>query len=411
MSIDTIIVGAGLSGLACAKFLVENGHTCRILEAAERPGGRIRTDVVDGFRLDRGFQVFLTAYPEAQNVLDYQSLNLKKFKSGALIRYEEEFCRVSDIIRHPADLPGNLFTKAASLADKLKIASLRSEVGRQSLEAIEQSENVTTAERLKQYGFSSRIISSFFRPFFGGVFLEPELQTSRRMFDFVFKMFAEGDATVPAKGMEEIPKQLAANLPAGTIQCDATVASVSSNRVVLESGESFDGKNVVIATDQNSSNRLLDSQSCDQCGVTCLYFAADHSPISEPILVLNGDELDGPINNLCVPTDVSDDYSADNRSLISISVLGTGFDVEQLTGRVLDQAKTWYGNQVEQWKFLKSYEIPSALPNQSCANLDTVQKPLVPQNGIFRAGDYLHYASIQGALESGRKIGQAIAGL
>ncbi|MEM9409589.1 MAG: NAD(P)/FAD-dependent oxidoreductase [Planctomycetota bacterium] len=408
---DAIIVGAGLSGLACARTLIEAGKSCKIFEASDRVGGRIKTEVVDGFRLDHGFQVFLTAYPEAQRVLDFKALNLKQFKSGALIRYDGNFCRVSDIIRHPADLPGNLFTKAASLADKLKIASLRLELGKKSLEEIETAENCTTRERLKSFGFSNRIIQSFFRPFFGGVFLESDLLTSRRMFDFVFKMFAEGYATVPALGMEEIPKQMAGQLPGDVVKLNSPVSTVSAEQVVLENGETHQAKSIIVATNQPDSNQLVNSDSNPSCGVTCLYFAADQSPISEPILVLNGDELDQPINNLCVPTDVSNEYSTGNRSLISITVLGSDHDIERLTKDVISQAEDWYGAQANDWEFIRAFEIKHALPSQTCDHLETVQKPLSPIDGVYRIGDYLNYASIQGAMETGRKLGEKLAAI
>ncbi len=406
--IDVLIVGGGLAGLACAAELMKRNKSFRVLEASSEVGGRVKTDLVDGFRLDRGFQVFLTAYPEAQNVLDYSSLNFKKFKSGALIRFGGEFCRISDVVRHPGDLPGNLFSKAASISDKLKIASLRSEVAKLTIDEISQLKNVTTRQRLEAFGFSDRIIGSFFRPFFGGVFLESELNTSRRMFDFVFKMFAVGDVVVPEMGMGEISKQMAAALPADSIELNCTVKRLAEDHIEIVDGRMISANQIIVATDQRGASNLLEREPVRSCGVSCLYFAANQSPVNEPIIVLNGDELDAPINNLCCLSDVSTNYAPDGQALISVSVLGVDHG-ESLLDRVKEQAKQWFGRQAETWRHLKTYEIRDALPSQQCDRLEPVQKPITSNTGVVRCGDYLDFASIQGALQTGRAAAEAIS--
>lgn len=404
---EVLIIGAGLAGLSCGVELTKRGKSFKILEAGEDVGGRVQTDVVDDFRLDRGFQIFLTAYPEAQRVLDYEALNLKRFKSGALVRYGGKFCRISDVIRHPADLPGTLFSRAASIGDKLKIASLRNQLGKRSIAEIAQAKNITTRQRLIQFGFSDKVIGAFFRPFFGGVFLESQLQTSRRMFDFVFKMFAAGHAAIPALGMGEIPKQLASRLPETAIELNCRVKRFSKGEVETQAGQVISAENVVVAVQQNAARQLVGDQAVKSCSVTCLYFIADQSPIGEPILVLNGDEFDGPINNLCVPSDVSGDYAPAGQALVSATVLGAGH-AEGLVDRVLEQATHWYGDQVRGWRHLKTYEIEHALPLQGCEQLETVYRSVRSDSGVVYCGDYLSFASIQGAMETGRLAAEAV---
>lgn len=404
---DYIIVGAGISGLSCALSLASQGRTFRIFEASDSVGGRARTDEQDGFLLDRGFQVFLTAYPEARRLLDYQALEFRKFKSGALIRHSGQFCRVSDVVKHPADLPGNLFSKAATLLDKLKINSLRKQLATLSIEEIANSENKTSYQRLQEFGFSEKVINSFFRPFFGGVFLEKELATSRRMLDFVFKMFAEGEAVIPSRGMGEIARQMASKLPDGTIQFNCPVRDVSTNRIVCGNGDEYSAGKVIVATDQNSAFQFNSKIENQNNGVTCLYFSAPVSPVKEPILVLNGDGK-GPINNLCVPSDVAPSYAPNGKSLISISVIEKE-KASDLVSRVLQQAVDWYGNQVDSWEHIRTYEIPFALPNQSAQRLDPVAKAPTNSDKIFYCGDYQNFASIQGAMESGRKTAEHLA--
>ena len=192
-AVDVVVIGAGLAGLTCALRLCEAGRTVRVIEAGDAVGGRVRTDRQDGFLLDRGFQVFLTSYPEAHRWLDYQALGLSSFRAGALVRYGGRFHRFVDPWRSPRDLLAVTLSPVASWMDKLKVARLRHQVCRGSLEALYQRPEQTTAQALRDAGFSDRIVERFFRPFLGGVFLDRELSTSSRMFEFVFRMFSLGE--------------------------------------------------------------------------------------------------------------------------------------------------------------------------------------------------------------------------
>lgn len=407
---EVLIVGGGLAGLCCARRLDQAGISCRILEAADEAGGRARTDELDGFQLDRGFQVLLTAYPEANQTLDYEQLQLKCFEPGALVRYQGKFHRFADPWRRPRHLVGTALSPVASLADKLRVARLRSRVCRGSLEELYERPEKTTLARLRDEGFSDRIIQRFFRPFLGGVFLERELNTSSRMFEFVFRMFAKGDAAVPANGMGAISAQIAEQLPAGTIRTNSQVNQVKSNLVRLENGEELTAAKVVVACEAPAAAKLL-GEDCSQKarGVTCIYFAADKPPIEEPILVLNG-EGKGPINNLCVPSQAAPSYAPRDRSLISVSVLENTVAEYQgdLKNEVLDQLQDWFGSVVNHWDHLRTYQIPYALPNQSPPALSPVEKSVNRDDGIIVCGDYLNTASIQGAMISGRRAAESL---
>src|SRR3954470_6592948 len=218
---QVVIIGAGVAGLCCALRLQDKNIPCVVLEASDAPGGRVRTDKVDGFLLDRGFQVLLTAYPEAQSLLDYKALRLRTFAPGALVRVQGKLHRVSDPFRQPWTLPSTLLAPIGNLADKLAVARLRSQVRTGPLEAIWTRPETSSLEALRDFGFSPRIIDSFFRPFCGGIFLETELATSSRLLEFVFRMLSEGWAALPAAGMGAIPAQLAARLAPGTIRAGA----------------------------------------------------------------------------------------------------------------------------------------------------------------------------------------------
>ncbi len=400
---EVVIVGAGLAGLCCARVLHRAGVPFTLIDSADAVGGRIRTDVVDGFRLDRGFQVFLPSYPEAKAVLNYPALQLKSFEPGSLVRLGGKFHELSDPWRRPIAGVLSAFSPVGSLSDKLKIAKLRADVLRGSVEDKFTQPETTTLAALQGRGFSPNIIERFFRPFLGGIFLDPSLSTSSRMFEFVFRMFTTGLASLPALGMEEIPKQLAHDLPQDSIRLKTTVTQLTETTLTLASGETISPKTVVLAGQH--SNRLLGDVTLPQpCGVTCLYFRMARTSQSKPILVLNGDGT-GPINNLCVPSTVCPRYAPAGSHLLSVTVLGAnhGPDLEQ---QVRKQLKSWYGDEASTWAHLRTYTIPFALPTQH--HIEPAEAPAKVRPGVFVCGDHRHTASINGAMVSGRLAGEAV---
>src|ERR1700741_3828513 len=220
---DVLIIGAGLAGLACARHLADAGVSFQIIEASDGIGGRVRTDKVEGFLLDRGFQVLLTAYPEAQRTLDYYALDLKKFAPGAFSWFAGRLNKLVDPWRTPGAWSEALRSDFGGFFDKLRIVRLRSSLRNTSIDRIFKRPERSTKDSLVAAGFSEEFVHRFFRPFFGGIFLDGELKSSSRMFEFVFKMLSEGDIAVPTRGMGAIPAQLAAKLPAGTGQLHARV--------------------------------------------------------------------------------------------------------------------------------------------------------------------------------------------
>ncbi|MFT5375826.1 MAG: phytoene dehydrogenase-like protein [Candidatus Latescibacterota bacterium] len=400
---DVIIIGAGVAGLCCARHLHECGIECLLLESSDAVGGRVRTDLVDGFLLDRGFQVLLTAYPEARRVLDYEALDLKPFYPGALVRCASQFARMADPFRQPLAGILGLFNPVGTLADKLRMAGLRQRVRRGSHEDLLRQPEQTTLAALQAEGFSPQIIERFFRPFLGGIFLENGLETASGLFDFVFRMFSTGHAALPACGMGAISAQLAAGLPNDWVRTNSRVEAVVGHRLHLADGETLEAKAVVIAAEEPAAARLLGLDSSGSREVTCLYFAAEVPPVIDPILVLNGTGA-GPINNLCVPSQVAPDYAPANEALVSVTVLGAASaDTERAVRR---QLVDWYGNQVEMWRLLQTYYIPHALPKQ---------RPFLPLDQSARTGEQLYIcgdhrasASLQGAMYSGRKVAELI---
>jgi phytoene dehydrogenase-like protein len=266
----------------------------------------------------------------------------------------------------------------------------------------------TSLQALHDAGFSESMIERFFRPFLGGIFLDSELSTSSRMLNFVFRMFSLGNACLPAEGMEAIPRQLAAALPSDSIRLGTRVAQVGPGSVTLATGEELRARSVVVAVEGRMAAELLgDAISPAGQGTTCLYFSAARSPITQPLLVLNGDGR-GPINNLCVPTVAAPSYGPGDKSLVSVTVLGTGNDPDRLLTDVRAQLIEWFGTAVQEWHHLRTYSIPYALPTQRPPALSVPERHVRWQPGIYVCGDHRDNASIQGAMVSGRRAAEAI---
>lgn len=410
---DAIIVGAGLAGLVCALELQTRAVDALILDASDAPGGRVRTDEVDGFLLDRGFQVLLTAYPEARRHLDYNALDLKHFYPGALVRADGKLRRLADPLRKPSDLVESIFSPVATLSDKVKIAELILKLKSGPLERLFDEPEVETIDYLTEHGFSQKVIERFFRPFFGGVFHDRDLRKSSRMFRFVMRMFAEGDASIPARGMGQIPAQLASRLKPGTLRLNARVVSIDNGAVTLDTGEILRAREVIVATEGPEACRLLGDAlpPVQSNSVTCLYFAAEHSPIDEPALVLNGEgdgSGGGPVNNLCVPSMLSRHYAPSGAHLVSASVIGNPSDNDKsLETAARAQLTGWFGDDVAKWRHLRTYRIEHAQPALIPPAIDPHVRASRVAPGLHTIGDHRATSSINGAMLSGRLCAEA----
>lgn len=405
---DVLIIGAGLAGLCCARRLQQAGVGFQIVEASDGVGGRVRTDEVDGFLLDRGFQVLLTAYPEARAVLDYAALDLKPFAHGAFSWFAGRMNKIVDPWRMPGMWREALRSDFGTLGDKLRVMRLRSRLKRSSIEDIFRRPERSTKDALSTEGFSPDMIHRFFRPFIGGILLDGDLKSSSRMFEFVFKMLSEGDTSLPARGLGSIPAQIASKLHADSVRLNARVEALHENEITLAGGEALRARAIVVATESPVAAHLVGETEPASRSVTCFYYAAEEPPVPHPMLVLNGDGA-GPVNNFSVLTQVAPSYAPDGKHLISVSVLGTQELTDaQLGGFIIAQMKNWFGPVARAWKFLKSYRIPHAQPQQFPGALEPPQRPLRIRPGVYVCGDHRDTASIHGAMVSGRRAAEAI---
>lgn len=430
---DVIIVGGGMAGLTCAKRLVAEGRTVKVLESGDDVGGRVRSDVVDGFILDRGFQVFIEKYPEALKELDYDRLKLRSFEPGAVVRRDGAFCTVSDPFRRPIRALSGVTAPIGTLVDKVLVAYLSLRLQVESIGEILGKPEVDTEEYLRfRRGFSPLMVEAFFRPFLSGIFLAPLTLQSSRMFEFVFKMFSEGAACLPEDGMGAIPRQIADDLPRGSVLLDTPVQAVDRRGagVQLANGTLIAADAVVIATEAPAAVKLLRGAGAlreDDDGIdlnvkgrasTCLYFdLPGEPPVKEPVLLLNGESNGGLVNNVCFPNAVSPTYAPPGRSLCSVTVVGmppaAGGGArgaqESLEAQAREELGEWFGrDEVAEWKLLRIYTCPYSQPAQIPPNAQDFARSAEAAPGLFICGDHRDTPTLNGAILSGKKAADAV---
>ena len=402
------IIGGGISGLIAARVLEEHGLSATIIEATDRLGGRVKTDVVDGYNLDHGFQVLLTAYPAAKKYLDFDALALQEFLPGSAIFKNGKQKIIGDPLRNLSLLIPTLFSEIGTVNDKLKILALNRRLKKKSIQNIFAEKEQTTLAYLENIGFSETIITDFFIPFFSGIFLENKLDTSSRMFEFVYKMFGEGNAALPKDGIQAIPKQLFEKLKNTTCVFNTKVKSVENGSIILESGEIIKSNFTIIATQasglvSNLKNQATLWKSCDT-----LYFEVAKREIRKPLIGLIA-APNALINNIFYHTSLQTSATA-TKELLSVTVVNRqNLTNKQLVAKVQKELKELCN--IDSCTFIKQYNIPMALPN-----LQDIQYEMLPSETrltetIFLAGDTQLNGSLNAAMIAGERAALEVINL
>ena len=405
---DVVVVGAGLAGLATARALSLAGRDVQVIEASDGIGGRVRTDNVDGLLLDRGFQVYNPSYVEGARILDLEALDLHNLTPGILVSLANKSFELGDPRRNPLSIGDSLLAPIGSLAAKLKFAryALKKGFGSTTADAIDQR-----TDAFLNFAFGEQLSQTLLRPFLAGVFLEDQLETSKRFFDIALRAFVRGTPSLPANGMGAIPAQLAAQLPEGSVHLNTKATHISSTLVRTTEGD-IKCKAVVLATQAAATTELVPSFATPESNsVTTWYHLADCEAedltSGRSTLVVDGlrykygnpDSM-RPLVNTVVLTNSVPTYAADGRVLVSSSAVGMheSSDAEKL---VRTHLTGLYNVDAFNWSHVATYAIKDALPKMTPPHAPVQSVTLAP--GVYLAGDYCDVSSINGAFKSARR--------
>ena len=411
-----VIVGAGLAGLCCARTLQRAGFDARIYEASDDVGGRVRTDIMEGYKLDRGFQVLFTAYPAIKQEIKQEALKLAPFDPGAVIFYAGQRFELGDPLRKPLELFQAAFSPLLITRDKLRVLRLRRELRKMSVSDIFKMHDKDMESYLRAFGFKHRFLDRFIRPFYAGIFLDRSLRTSVRMFAFTFKMLSEGQIALPAAGMGEMAQQIARDLKPDTLFLNTPVQALlrEGKRVTgirLQNGETVLADQVVVATSADVAADLtgLDLPQ-EHRSVACLYFSLPERLYRQKKIMLFPDPNpyagDDPyVNNAALLTNIAPSYAPAGKHLLSVTVLGNPLisDEELAEQCKAEIAPHFRKVRPETWRLLRVYRIRWAQFAQPVGIFDRIPDTETETPGLILAGEITVSSSLHGALVSGQR--------
>ena len=397
---DIVIIGAGIAGLACAMKLKKNNRNFIIIEQSDRVGGRVGSIKENEYIFDLGFQVYNTEYYETNSLLNLKELKLKVFKPGASIYNGRRFEILSDPFRDPSTILETFFSGMTTFKDKIKILTLKRALSSYCISE-DQSEDMTTLKYLELYGFSNKIINGFFKPFFSGIFLENQLETSSKFFKNVFSNFNKGYAAVPVNGMQAIPDQMVKNLnPHNLLLGNKVIEAKNPEKIVLENNEIIEAKYMVLT---GGSNSLVNNHIVEFNSVRTFYFSS-RVKVKHPKYI-NLFPYDSLINNIAILSSVAENYSPEGNTLFSITIIESDLSKSELIDIIQDKLSTYYGDEKSNYIFMKEINIKQATIKQKTGYFDL---KIEDKKNILFAGDYTTYGSIEGAVVSGIKTAEKL---
>jgi protoporphyrinogen oxidase len=401
------IIGAGISGLIAAQVLENYGYKPTIIEGSNSVGGRVKSDLVEGYLLDRGFQVLLTSYPAAKKYIDFDALEIQKLLPGATIFKNGKSQTIGDPLRSFSLLFPTLFSSIGTFSDKLKILKLNVLLKKKEIDTIFKEDEKTTLQYLIDVGFSEEMIQTFFKPFFSGIFLEPNLETSSRMFEFVYKMFGEGLAVVPKAGIQAISNQLKDNLKNTKILLNSEVESVKNKSIILKDGSEIESDFTIIATEASQLVANLNNQETHWKTCDTLYFETSERIISRPLIGLISEE-NSLINNLFYHTSIQTTTKGKGELLSVTIVKNHSLSEKQLIGKITEELEDFCG--ITNTTFIKRYQIEKALPKLDNLQYEISSTETKLTSSIFLAGDQLLNGSLNAAMIAGERAAMGVIG-
>ena len=411
MDADVVIVGAGLAGLRCARRLTELGRHVIVLESGDAVGGRVRTDVIDGFRCDRGFQVLNPAYPAVRRWVDVGALDLKPFGSGVLVRRLDGLQVVADPVREPRLLSRTI--RSGYLRPRELVGVTRwTARAIADPQAMMRQPDSTLADSLDEAGVTGRLRQEIIDPFLAGVLADSHGASSANFTKLLVRMFALGRPAVPARGMKALPEQLAAPL-GDDVRLGHLVESITPRDGGVDvqvDGAPVRARAVVVATDPVGAARLTPIHEPRSKGLVTWWFEAPEPPTHLPLIALDGrrtEHVPGPVWNTAVLTAAAPSYAPSARHLVEATCLLDRPDGDASEGEVLRHVGEIYGCDTAGWHAVTRHRVDAALTVMAPPLV--VRRPVTIGDGVFVCGDHRDTASIQGALVSGQRAAEAVS--
>ncbi|MGC3000485.1 NAD(P)/FAD-dependent oxidoreductase [Streptomyces sp. G35A] len=437
---DVVVVGAGVAGLSAARRLTSAGVTTTVLETAHEVGGRMATEKVDGFRLDRIGQLLSTAYPELRLTPGLDGLVLRPFAPGVLLHSDGRHHRagvqpgtrgvrsargalhtVRALAgaprpgagpRRPVAVPGRQVSVPRSrtgaplgtAVDQARLGAAFTKLADTPVERLLARPELTAAEALVARGLPARTIDGFLRPLLAALLCDPGLTTSSRCADLALRAFASGGLCLPEGGAEALPERLARTLPPGTVHTGVRVTSVSTTSVTTAEHGAFRCRAVLIATGARAAAELLPGLRVpDFHPVTVVHHTADEPPATGASLLLDADR-GGPVAHTAVISRVDPSRAPAGRTLVTSTVLGP--PTAQVDTAVRVHLARLYGTSTARWETLAVHHTAEAVPVMRPPH--DLRRPVRLLAGLYVCGDHRDTGTVQGALYSGHRASAAI---
>ena len=404
---DVVVVGAGLAGLTCARELERAGLAVTVLEASDGVGGRVRTDLVDGYRCDRGFQLLNPAYPALRTLVDLDALDLRSFAAGAALAGPERDVVVADPRRSPGYLARTVRSGYLRPRELGRLAAWAAPALASPRKVLAE-EDRTLAQSLDEAGVRGRLRTEVLEPFLTGVLAEDDGETSAIFVRLLVRSFALGTPGVPALGMAALPEQIAADLVAKPV-LGARVTRIERSRAgweVATDAEGYAAGAVVVATDPPAAADLAGVGTPRMKGLVTYWFATEQAPTDLDLLLLDPTRS-GPVVNTAVMTNVAPSYAPDGGHLVQATALLPRGDREVPSeAEVRGHLARMYRTPTRDWGLVVAHEVSHALPEVRPGV--SLRQGVELGDGLFVAGDHRDTASIQGALVSGRRTAAAV---
>ncbi|MBT1091556.1 NAD(P)/FAD-dependent oxidoreductase [Streptomyces sp. Tu102] len=431
---DVVIVGAGVAGLSAAHRLTSAGVTTAVLEAAPYPGGRMSTEKVDGFRLDRIGQLLSTSYPELRLTPGLDALALRPFAPGVLLHSDGRRQRAGAVpsamgarrargalhaVRALASAPRTGAARVpgqssvprvragaplGSAVDQARLGAALARLASSPVERLLARPELPAGRALAERGVPARTVDGFLRPLLAALLCDPELTTSSRCADLALRAFASGRLCVPEGGAEALPELLARSLPPGTVHTGVRVTSIATTSVTTAEHGEIRCRAVLLATDARTAAELLPGLRVpDFHPVTVVHHTTDEPPTTGASLLLDADR-GGPVAHTALISQVDPSRAPAGRALISSTVLGT--PPPDIDTAVRMHLSRLYGTSTSRWETLAVHHTPEAVPAMRPPH--DLRRPVRLLAGLYVCGDHRDTSTVQGALHSAHRAAAAI---